>query len=422
MEHKSSTRELALRAKAASARIGAATLEERNAALEAVAVAIERSMDFILTANHADVEAARDRGTDESLIDRLALTHDRLFDITSAVRELLASPDPLGQIVEGRTIIDGLEMKQVRVPLGVVGMIYEARPNVTADAAAIGIKTGNAMVLRGGSLAAHSNNAIAEVIRTALESVGLPADSVVSLDTSNRESAAELMKLHGVVDVLIPRGGAGLIAAVVQNSTVPTIETGSGNCHIYVEQTADLAMAHDIAVNAKCQRVSVCNSAETLLIDRPIAAEAVKAVVIPLIERGVEVVADADVRSLLAESGHHVDLATDDDFATEFLAMKISVGLVEGVAGAAAHINRFGTKHSEAVVTSDYAVADEFTKLVDAAVVYVNASTRFTDGGMFGLGAEIGISTQKLHARGPMGLAAMTSTKYILHGRGQVRG
>lgn len=417
-----STRELALAAKVASARIGVASLEERNAALEAVAVAIERSLDFILSANTADVSAARDRGTDESLIDRLALTGDRLVDIASAVRELLVAPDPLGQVIEGRTIVDGLEMTQIRVPIGVVGMIYEARPNVTVDAAAIGIKTGNAMVLRGGSLAAHSNSAITEVIRTALESVGLPADAIVSLDTSDRDSATELMKMHGIVDVLIPRGGAGLIAAVVQNSTVPTIETGSGNCHIFVEKTADLDMARNIAINAKCQRVSVCNSAETLLLDREVADKAIPAVVVPLIERGVEVVADAHVRAVLAGLGYDVELATEDDFATEFLALKISVGLVEGVAGAAAHINRFSTKHSEAIVTSAVAAADEFTKLVDAAVVYVNASTRFTDGGMFGLGAEIGISTQKLHARGPMGLTAMTSTKYIVRGSGQVRG
>lgn len=417
-----STRELALAAKSASARIGMATGEERNAALEAVAIAIERSLDYILTANAADIEAAREKGTDESLIDRLSLTGDRLMDVASAVRELLAAPDPLGQVVDGRTIVDGLEMKQIRVPLGVVGMIYEARPNVTVDAAAIGIKTGNAMVLRGGSLAAHSNASLTDVIRSALDSVGLPADAVVSLDTSDRGSATELMTMRGVVDVLIPRGGAGLIASVVQNSTVPTIETGSGNCHIFVERSGDLDMARDIAINAKCQRVSVCNSAETLLIDRAIANEAVAAVVVPLIERGVDVVADSDVQAIVASLGHEVELATDEDFATEFLALKISVALVDGVLGAADHINRFGTKHSEAIVTSLVGAADDFTKLVDAAVVYVNASTRFTDGGMFGLGAEIGISTQKLHARGPMGLAAMTSTKYIVHGRGQVRG
>lgn len=422
MSQTRSTRELALRAKAASGSIGGASLEHRNQALEAVAVAIERSLDYIMAANTADVAAAREKGTDESLIDRLALTPDRLDDIAAAVRELKAAPDPLGQVVEGRTIVAGLEMRQVRVPLGVVGMIYEARPNVTVDAAAIGIKTGNAMVLRGGSLAAHSNGALTEVIRTALESVGLPADCVVSLDTANRDSATELMQLHGIVDVLIPRGGAGLIAAVVQNSTVPTIETGSGNCHVYVESSADLIMAREIALNAKCQRVSVCNAAESLLIDRAIAADAVPAVVVPLIERGVEVVADSEVRAILFGEGHEVELATDDDFATEFHALKMSIGVVDDVSAAADHINRFGTKHSEAIVTSSIRAADEFTKKVDAAVVYVNASTRFTDGGMFGLGAEIGISTQKLHARGPMGLAAMTSTKYIVHGSGQVRG
>lgn len=416
------TRELAQAARDASPVLARATGATRNAALEAIAAALESARDEILAANERDVVAARGKGTADSLIDRLLLTPIRVADMAAAVRELMASADPLGEVVSGRTLPGGLQMRQVRVPLGVVGMIYEARPNVTVDAAAIGIKTGNAMVLRGGSMASHSNEVLTAVIRGALASVGLPPEVVVSLDASDHESAAELMKLHGVVDVLIPRGGANLISTVVENSTVPTIETGTGNCHIFVESTANLDMAREIVVNAKCQRPSVCNAAETLLVDRVIAAQALEAIVPSLVERGVELVADAECRGILAGMGIEADLASDDDFATEFHGLKISVGAVDGVAGGVAHINRFGTMHSEAIVTESYEASERFTAEVDAAVVYVNASTRFTDGGMFGLGAEIGISTQKLHARGPMGLAAMTSTKYIVHGSGQVRG
>ena len=418
----STTRETALLAREASRTLGTSSLETRNATLEAMAQALTDRQDEVLAANQRDIEAARADSVRENLIDRLALTPARIADCAAALRELKTAPDPLGEIVEGRTIPGGIQLKQVRVPLGVIGMIYEARPNVTVDAAGIGIKTGNAMVLRGGSLAKHSNAALTQVLRDAIAGAGLPADCVVSLDATDRESANELMAMHGVIDVLIPRGGASLISTVVQNSKVPTIETGTGNCHVYVDRDADLVMAERIILNAKVQRPSVCNAAESLLVDREGARASLAATVPSLVEHGVEIVADAEAQALLAQIGVDAALATEDDFYTEFLDLKISVGVVDGVRGAIEHINRYGSGHSEAIVTESYRASQAFTAGVDAATVYVNASTRFTDGGMFGLGAEIGISTQKLHARGPMGLTAMTSTKYILHGNGQVRG
>lgn len=413
------TREMAIAARSASVHLGTTSVELRNSALHAMAEAILAHEGELLASNQKDVDAARLKGTSDSLIDRLMLNPKRVSECADALRQLALAGDPLGEIIEGRTIAGGIEMKKVRVPLGVVGMIYEARPNVTIDAAGIGIKTGNAMILRGGSMALHSNAAIVAVLRDAVELVGLSRECIQSLDASDRTSAEEMMGLTGLIDVLIPRGGAGLIKSVVENSKVPVIETGSGNCHVYVHESADLQMAQAIIINAKCQRPSVCNAIESLLIDRSIADAALPMMLESLIEQGVEVRGEQEVRDIAP--AHKVLLANDDDWGEEYGDLKISVKLVSGVEEAVAHINRYGTKHSEAIVTSVCDAADYFTRHVDAAAVYVNASTRFTDGAMFGLGAEIGISTQKLHARGPMGLSELTSSKFILHGQGQVR-
>lgn len=421
-------RDAAIKAREASVELSVSDNALRVQALHAMADALLEHEDVILAANERDVAVAQSKGTRENLIDRLSLSSERLKDCALALRDLAAQSDPLGEVVDGRTLAGGIRMKQIRVPLGVIGMIYEARPNVTVDAAGIAIKTGNTVLLRGGSMAAQSNAVLIDVLRNAVASVGLSAECIQPVDASNRESADEMMTLHGLIDVLIPRGGAGLIASVVEKSKVPVIETGTGNCHVYVHASADLDMARDIIVNAKCQRPSVCNAIESLLIDRSIAQETIDAVVPALFEHGVELVVDAELMKImvgyLARTNIEavgVSLASEEDWATEYLDLKMSVKLVDGVVEAVNHINTYGTKHSEAIVTSDYDAAQYFTNRVDAAVVYTNASTRFTDGGMFGLGAEIGISTQKLHARGPMGLAALTSTKFICEGQGQIR-
>lgn len=415
-------------ARHAAAKLGSATSDARNAALLAMADALVSHEAEILAANQKDVDAAREKDTRENLIDRLMLTPHRIAECASALRDLCAQKDPIGEVIDGRTIAGGIQMKQVRVPLGVIGIIYEARPNVTVDAAGIAIKTGNAALLRGGSLAKHSNIALLDILRAAVASTGLPANSIQAVDASDRSSADEMMALHGAIDVLIPRGGAGLIASVVANSKVPVIETGTGNCHIYIHESANVDMARNIVVNAKCQRTSVCNAAESLLIDRSVADEVLSVVAPALFEQGVELIVDDEIMLKVADLLESTDvetagvtLATEEDWGTEYLDLKMSVKLVGGVEEAVAHINRYGTKHSEAIITQDYAASQYFTTHVDAAAVYVNASTRFTDGGMFGLGAEIGISTQKLHARGPMGLVALTSTKYICEGQGQIR-
>ncbi|MCL2881655.1 MAG: glutamate-5-semialdehyde dehydrogenase [Coriobacteriia bacterium] len=423
-------------ARTAAVELGVSVAEQRNSALTAMAEALGAHEAELLVANARDVEAARECGTNEGLIDRLMLDHGRLEGCADALLQLREFPDVLGEVIDTRTISGGVEMEQVRVPLGVVGMIYEARPNVTVDSAGIAIKTGNAILLRGGSLARHSNDALIAVLREAIAGVGLSPDCICPIDATSRDTSAALMEARGLIDVLIPRGGAGLISAVVEHSKVPVIETGTGNCHIYIEQTAEAEMATSIVVNAKCQRPSVCNAAESLVIDRAATERVLPQIVRALHERGVTIVADDASYPVAAQTLGEAALAdstggsvaiglehaTEDDFGTEYLDLMISVKVVEDYREAVEHINRYGTHHSEAIVTSDAAAADYFLARVDAAAVYVNASTRFTDGGEFGLGAEIGISTQKLHARGPMGLRALTSSKYLLRGTGQVRG
>jgi glutamate-5-semialdehyde dehydrogenase len=415
----SEVRDLALRAREAARSLASTSTLQRNGALLAMAEALVERAPEILEANAADMSAAAAGGTPGPLLDRLMLDTSRLQAIGVALRTLARESDPIGEVVTGHRLANGIWLQQVRVPLGVVAMIYEARPNVTADAAGLAVKTGNAVILRGGSLAEHSNATMTAVLADAVASTGLPRDSVQQVADTSRESANELMGLHGLIDVLIPRGGAGLIQSVVQNAKVPTIETGVGNCHVYVHEHADMEMALRIIVNAKCQRPGVCNAAESLVIDHGIAPVAVPRIVAALQEQHVDVVGDelARMYSGLATIGE----ATEDDWGTEYLDMKISIKVVDGLDEAIDHINRFGTKHSEAIVTDDYEAAKRFLNEVDAAAVYVNASTRFTDGAEFGLGAEIGISTQKLHARGPMGLTALTTTKWMAMGDGQIR-
>ncbi len=410
---------LATAARDAARVLAATSTAQRNRALLAMAHAVSDKSDEIMAANAADMEAARQRGTAESLLDRLELTPQRLKAIAEAVKELAALPDPIGEVVEGKRLPNGIWLSQVRVPLGVVAMIYEARPNVTADAAALCIKTGNAVVLRGGSLAINSNLALTRVLANAAVGAGLPAGCIASVESTDYAEVNELMGLHGLVDVLIPRGGAGLIKSVVDNAKVPVIETGVGNCHVYVHESADAEMAKRIVVNAKCQRPGVCNAAESLLVDEAVYERVLPPILKELESAGVTLVADEKVRGLGAVL--RIQPATEEDWATEYLELKMSVKVVTGLDEAIAHINEYGTHHSEAIVTEDYDAAMRFLNEVDAAAVYVNASTRFTDGGEFGLGAEIGISTQKLHARGPMGLAALTSTKWLGMGSGQIR-
>lgn len=415
----SEVRELAERAQVAAARLGQTSSKQRDRALLAMAAALVARQDEILAANDCDMKGAREAGTKESLLDRLELNAARIKAMAEALKELAALPDPVGEVVGGHTLPNGIELRQVRVPLGVVAMIYEARPNVTADAAGLCIKTGNAVVLRGGSMAMESNIALTRVLAQAAEQAGMPADSIQSITNPDRAAAEELMGLHGLIDVLVPRGGAGLIKSVVENAKVPVIETGVGNCHIYVHEAADIEMARRIVVNAKCQRPGVCNAAETLLVDEAIFEVALPPILRDLEANGVQMYGDDKARSLgVVADMHH---ATEEDWATEYLDLKIAVKVVPGLSEAIDHINTYGTKHSEAIITSDYAAGRRFLHEVDAAAVYVNASTRFTDGGEFGLGAEIGISTQKLHARGPMGLTALTSSKFVLTGDGQIR-
>ncbi|PKQ15945.1 MAG: glutamate-5-semialdehyde dehydrogenase [Actinobacteria bacterium HGW-Actinobacteria-7] len=410
---------LAEQAREAARFLSITSTDQRNRALLVMSHALLAKQDEILSANGADLEAARAKGTPEGLIDRLELNPARLKSMAEALRALSLLPDPIGEVVEGYTLANGIELRQIRVPLGVVGIIYEARPNVTADAAGLCVKTGNAVILRGGSLAHNSNLALARVLATAAESTGLPRTCVQAIETTDHSAAEELMGLHGYVDVLIPRGGAGLIKSVVENSKVPVIETGIGNCHVYVHAMADAEMARRIVVNAKCQRPSVCNAAESLLVDESVYETVLPPILKELEENGVTIYADEKTRGLGAIM--RIEAATEEDWGTEYHELKMSVKVVSGLDEAIRHINTYGTKHSESIVTADYPAARRFLHEVDAAAVYVNASTRFTDGGEFGLGAEIGISTQKLHARGPMGLSALTSTKFILMGDGQIR-
>ncbi|MDI6901400.1 MAG: glutamate-5-semialdehyde dehydrogenase [Anaerosomatales bacterium] len=410
---------LATRAREAATALATTSTEQRNRALLAMAHALIAKQDEVLSANAADVESARQKSTPAPLVDRLELNPQRLKAISEALKSLSVLPDPIGEVVAGSRLANGIWLQQVRVPMGVVAMIYEARPNVTADAAGLCIKTGNAVILRGGSMAVRSNLALTRVLSAAAVGAGLPDGCIQSVESTEREAAEELMGLHGMIDVLIPRGGAGLIKSVVENAKVPVIETGVGNCHVYIHETADAAMARRIAVNAKVQRPGVCNAAETLLVDSAIHERVLPPILKELEEHGVTVFGDEKTRALGAIM--RIQPATEEDWATEYLDLKIAVKVVSGLDEAIRHINTYGTKHSEAIVTEDYMAARRFLNEVDAAAVYVNASTRFTDGGEFGLGAEIGISTQKLHARGPMGLTALTTTKYMAMGSGQIR-
>jgi len=412
-----STIEQARRAREASTALATLTRTSKDAALHAMADALIARTPEILTANTADLEAGRGAGLSAALLDRLALSDERIAGMAAGLRQMAALPDPVGEVVRGSVLANGLELRQVRVPFGVVGIIYEARPNVTADAAGICLKAGNAVLLRGSSTAARSNKAIVQVLRDAIEPVGLPADAIQLLDASSRDSVKELMRARGLVDVLIPRGGASLIKSVVEESTVPVIETGVGNCHVYVDAAADLDKALAILLNAKTQRLSVCNTAESLLVHADVATAFLPRALSALADAGVTVHGSDEVRSF---DGAVVP-ATEEDYATEYLSADISAAVVPSLSAAVEHIRRYGSGHSEAIVTESQSAAREFVARVDSAAVLVNASTRFTDGGEFGFGAEIGISTQKLHARGPMGLPELTSTKYVVIGDGHVR-
>ncbi|BCJ64634.1 glutamate-5-semialdehyde dehydrogenase [Polymorphospora rubra] len=409
--------EQARRAREAAAELATAPRKVKDAALHAMADALVARTEEIVAANAGDIEAGRTAGLSTAIIDRLTLTGARIAGIAEALREMAALPDPVGEVVRGSTLPNGLELRQIRVPFGVVGIIYEARPNVTADAAGICLKSGNAALLRGSSSAANSNAAIVAVLRAAVADAGLPADAIQLLDSSSRDSVKELMRARGLVDVLIPRGGASLIRTVVEESTVPVIETGVGNCHVYVDAAADLDKALAVVLNAKTQRLSTCNTAESLLVHEAVADAFLPRVLAAFAQAGVTVHGTPEVAAYSPD----VVAATDEDFGTEYLSADISAAVVPSLSAAVAHIRSYGTGHTEAIVTDSTTAAREFVARVDAAAVMVNASTRFTDGGEFGFGAEIGISTQKLHARGPMGLPELTSTKYVVTGDGHVR-
>ncbi len=406
--------EQAKAAKKASYALACMGVREKNAVLFACADALEAGMESILAANTLDVEAARAKGTADAMIDRLSLSEKRIAGMAQGLRDVAALRDPVGEVLHGSVRPNGLAISKQRVPLGVVGIIYEARPNVTSDAAGLCIKTGNAVVLRGGSDAIHSNQAIVDIMAKAAYAAGLPEGSLQLIADTSREAAAYMMGLNGLIDVLIPRGGAGLIQSIVKNATIPVIETGVGNCHVYVDASADLEMAAEIIFNAKTSRPSVCNAAETLLVH----ADAADAFLPLMAQRlsNVELRGCERTQAIIP-----CNPATEEDYYTEFLDYILAVKVVGGLDEAIEHINTYGTKHSEAIVTQNYANAEKFLAQVDAAAVYVNASTRFTDGGEFGFGAEIGISTQKLHARGPMGLEELTTYKYIIRGSGQIR-
>ena len=392
--------------------------EKKNQVLLRAAEYLVKDTEFILSANETDMENGRERGMKEGLLDRLKLTEERIEGMAEGLRQIAALPDPIGGVISEWTPENGLDIRKVRVPLGVIGIIYEARPNVTADAFGLCFKTGNPVVLRGGSDAVHSNLAIVEVLQKALTDCGCPASAIQLLEDTSRETAAAFMKLNRYIDVLIPRGSAGLIDTVVNNSTIPVIETGSGNCHIYVDEDADLQMAADIVYNAKTQRIGVCNACESLVVHRKVKDAFLPMLARKLSEKQVELRGDEAAR----EAVPSMKEASAEDWGTEYLDYILSVKTVDSLDEAIAHINRYNTGHSEAIITENKEHAEKFLQEVDAAAVYVNASTRFTDGFEFGFGAEIGISTQKLHARGPMGLEALTSYKYEIYGNGQVRG
>ncbi len=409
--------EICKKAKAASVEMAKLPADAKNTAICRMANALEANVEKILAANQADVENAKAKGLKTALLDRLALDQKKVQTMAKELREVSALPDPIGTILNSWTRPNGLIISQVRVPLGVVGIIYESRPNVTSDSAGICIKSGNAVVLRGGSDALNSNVTIAEVLRKALSATKVPADAVQVVNSPNRKVAEELMGMRQYIDVLIPRGGADLIKTVVEKSHIPVIETGTGNCHVYVEEDADLEKATPIVINAKCQRPGTCNAAEKLLVHSKIADRYLPIVIEALRKQGVEVRGDEETRRIVPE----VKAATEQDWYTEYLDLIMGVKVVKGLDEAIAHINKYGTKHSESILTADFDKAMRFIKEIDSAAVYWNASTRFTDGNQFGLGAEIGISTQKLHARGPMSVQHLTTTKYVILGDGQIR-
>ena len=408
--------EMGKAAKDASVILAKLKTPEKNRALNACADALEKNMDRVLEVNKKDVEAAVANGIKGAFIDRLTLTEDRVRGMADGLRDVAKLDDPIGEVLYMKTLDNGLIIGQKRVPMGVIGIIFEARPNVTADAFGLCLKAGSATILRGGKEAFGSNTTVVNIFRETLESIGLPADCVQMVEDTSRETATEMMRLNGYIDVLIPRGGAGLIQSVVQNSTVPVIETGTGNCHTYVDESADLDMAVRIVINAKTQRPGVCNACESLLVHEAVADKFIPMVSKALKEKNVEIRGD---KKFIDEGG--AVPVTDDDWGTEYSDLIISARVVKDIDEAIAHIRKYGTNHSECIVTESYTNAQKFLDEVDAAAVYVNASTRFTDGGQFGFGAEIGISTQKLHARGPMGLKEMTTTKYIIYGNGQIR-
>lgn len=409
--------ELAARAKAASGRLQLYDADMKNRGLAAIADALEARSGEILLANKADVEEAEKNGTRASLIDRLTLTNQRIDGIANSVREVIALPDPVGEVLEEFTRPNGITIKKVRVPLGVVGIIYEARPNVTVDSSVLCFKSGNVAFLRGGKEAFHSNMALMSIMRDALEVAGLDPDCLILLDDTTRETAQEMMRLRGYIDVLIPRGGAGLIRSVMESANIPVIETGTGNCHIYVDKSADISMAAALLLNGKCSRPSVCNALETVLVHREVAKKFLPLAKAKLDECHVEWRGDPATRAII----EGVNAATEQDYIDEFGDFILAAKIVDSLDEAIAHVSKYTTHHSECIVTSDPEAAKRFTSEIDAAAVYVNVSTRFTDGGEFGLGAEIGISTQKMHARGPMGLRELTSCKYIVTGDGQIR-
>ena len=409
--------EMGQRAKDAAAVLAKVSSEQKNKALLEAAKALRQSADTILAANAQDLKRGRENGMSEALLDRLMVNPARIDAMAEGLEQIVTLDDPIGEILSMKKRPNGLMIGQMRVPFGVIGIIYESRPNVTADAFGLCFKTGNAVILRGGSDAISSNTAIAEILRNALVSAGMPKDSIQLVTDTSHETAREMMRLNRYIDVLIPRGGARLIRSVVENSTVPVIETGTGNCHVYVDEFADLDMAVNIIVNAKTQRLGTCNTCESLVVHSKVAEEVIPKIAKALFEKDVEIRGDEEARKLVPQ----IHEASEEDWGREYLDRIISLKVVDSVDEAIAHINRYNTGHSEAIVTKDYEHAQQFLREVDAAAVYVNASTRFTDGFEFGFGAEIGISTQKLHARGPMGLLALTSTKYIIYGDGQIR-
>jgi glutamate-5-semialdehyde dehydrogenase len=422
LNERDTVHEVARRGRVAAADLRQLTRNEKDAALRALADALVTRTPEIVAANAIDVERAQGNGTSAAIIDRLTLTAPRISDIAQALRDVAALPDPVGEVIRGYTLPNGLQIRQIRVPMGVVGMIYEARPNVTVDAAGLCLKSGNAALLRGSSSAAASNAILVDVMRDALVVAGLPADAIQLVPGETHESVTHLMTARGLVDVLIPRGGASLIANVVENSTVPVIETGVGNCHVYVDKDADVDKAIAILLNSKAQRVSVCNAAETVLVHREIADAFLPRALEALKDAGVTVHADDRFALHATGTGIAVEAVTDDDWAAEYYSLDIAAGIVDSIDEAIAHIRRWSSGHTEAIVTDSQSAAQRFIAGVDSAAVMVNASTRFTDGGEFGFGAEIGISTQKLHARGPMGLTELTTTTFVVTGDGHVRG